>query len=181
MHHCNRGRGQVLGRQQQRAAWPRHRQHLGRVESGRRARCLTAYLVHPCLLQMENPYPQALKRIVLLLGNHARTHVHEHVYACIPTGASEYILQKHVHQHFIALSPYYTTAISPPHLPLPPGDSSIAIAIALGGFHSCIIAFGGGVKCWGSNSYGQLGIGTTSDAWSPVDVQGARFISLFLI
>jgi hypothetical protein len=48
-----------------------------------------------------------------------------------------------------------------------------AIAIACGDSHTCIIAAGGGVKCWGYNGHGQLGIGSTSNAWSPVDVTGA--------
>ncbi len=53
----------------------------------------------------------------------------------------------------------------------PPGASTTAIA--LGMVHTCIIATGGGAKCWGYNGNGQLGIGSTSNAWSPVDVQGA--------
>jgi hypothetical protein len=53
----------------------------------------------------------------------------------------------------------------------PPGTS--ATAIALGMMHTCIIATGGGAKCWGYNGNGQLGIGSTSNTWSPVDVDGA--------
>ncbi len=48
-----------------------------------------------------------------------------------------------------------------------------ATAIAPGVFHTCVIEAGGGVKCWGSNGIGQLGIGSTSDQTSPVAVPGA--------
>jgi hypothetical protein len=54
--------------------------------------------------------------------------------------------------------------------PLSPGVS--AFAIALGHMHTCAIVSGGGVKCWGKNENGQLGIGSTTDATSPADVEG---------
>ena len=50
----------------------------------------------------------------------------------------------------------------------------VVIAIALGSSHTCAIATGGGVKCWGRNEFGQLGIGSTTDQYSPVDVAGAE-------
>ena len=36
----------------------------------------------------------------------------------------------------------------------------------------CVIVSGGGLKCWGRNDFGQLGIGSTSNRHSPLDVPG---------
>ncbi len=55
---------------------------------------------------------------------------------------------------------------------LAPGVSVSAIASGYG--HTCAIVEGGGVKCWGYNRNGQLGIGSDTQQTSPVDVPGAR-------
>jgi alpha-tubulin suppressor-like RCC1 family protein len=44
--------------------------------------------------------------------------------------------------------------------------------LTAGGEHVCVLSPDGGVRCWGSNSSGQLGTGNSTDALSPVRVQG---------
>lgn len=51
------------------------------------------------------------------------------------------------------------------------------IGASIGANHTCA-RLGGFVKCWGDNTYGQLGDGTTTNRSSPVDVEksaGVRF------
>ncbi|NBT84709.1 MAG: hypothetical protein EBT58_07670 [Betaproteobacteria bacterium] len=50
-------------------------------------------------------------------------------------------------------------------------DSGVA-SIGLGDSFACALMNTGGVKCWGSGVYGQLGRGSTSNSYIPVNVTG---------
>lgn len=52
------------------------------------------------------------------------------------------------------------------------GRQSGVQAIAAGEDHTCALLNGGGVECWGRNTYGELGDGTTDDRLTPVPVYG---------
>ena len=52
------------------------------------------------------------------------------------------------------------------------GLSAPAVAIAAGAAHACAILNTGAVKCWGANTYGQLGDGSTTDRLVPANVSG---------
>lgn len=60
------------------------------------------------------------------------------------------------------------------------------IQIVAGGSHSCALIANGDVKCWGDNTYGQLGQGNTDmlgddegiDSISPIDLNGERALQI---
>jgi alpha-tubulin suppressor-like RCC1 family protein len=65
-----------------------------------------------------------------------------------------------------------TTSLTGQSFPtLVPGISGTT-AIAAGPNHTCVITASAGIKCWGDNGSGQLGIGTYSNVSSPTDVSG---------
>jgi alpha-tubulin suppressor-like RCC1 family protein len=51
-------------------------------------------------------------------------------------------------------------------------DPGVAGSISAGGSHTCIVTSSKGIKCWGSNSQGQLGDGTSVNFGTPADVSG---------
>jgi alpha-tubulin suppressor-like RCC1 family protein len=51
------------------------------------------------------------------------------------------------------------------------------MSLAAGLVHSCALTTGGDAYCWGRNTYGQLGDGTTLDRASPVRVTSTQSLA----
>ncbi len=65
------------------------------------------------------------------------------------------------------------THTSEPTAPPHPNPLAGFSAVTAGYHHTCAIAASGGVKCWGYNGNGQLGIGSYDNQNRPADVAGA--------
>ena len=52
------------------------------------------------------------------------------------------------------------------------GPFGAITAIAVGNSHACAVTNLGGVVCWGTNTYGELGDGTTKNYLFPGEVWG---------
>ena len=55
------------------------------------------------------------------------------------------------------------------------GLASGVTQITAGGSHSCALLDTDRVKCWGSNGSGQVGDGTNSGRFTPVDVRSSAY------
>jgi alpha-tubulin suppressor-like RCC1 family protein len=53
-------------------------------------------------------------------------------------------------------------------------------SISVGGYHSCALMFSGQLKCWGTNTFGQLGLGSTTSMGDALNRTGdsLAFVSL---
>jgi len=71
----------------------------------------------------------------------------------------------------------YTDLFSHPVPEAPVLNVTGATAVATGLFHGCAIVAGGALRCWGGNSEGQVGDGTTMGRYTPVAVPGVANVT----
>ena len=57
------------------------------------------------------------------------------------------------------------------------GLSSGVVSVSSGAWHSCALMTNGSVKCWGRGEWGNLGQGSTSSSYTPVDVVGLNAVA----
>jgi alpha-tubulin suppressor-like RCC1 family protein len=56
--------------------------------------------------------------------------------------------------------------------PVPISGMRDAVAVVAGESHTCALLSSGSVQCWGSNTYGEIGNGSTANSSMPVTVSG---------
>ena len=71
-------------------------------------------------------------------------------------------------KHFMGL----VVAVACLALGVPDASAQRVTNLAAGVQHTCALTAAGGVVCWGDNSSGQLGDGTTTERWTPTAVSG---------
>lgn len=65
---------------------------------------------------------------------------------------------------------HYTISLSPASFSQISSVGNLDVAVGSG--HACLIDSNRAVKCWGKNSYGELGNGSTTDSWNLVQATG---------